>query len=105
MKKSLYFLPVVLLVGFFIRLLFLLSFAGNTGIYLALLGVIALFLASGILMATGRWYGCLPEVLLGVWIIYLSAGNPTPVLDEAAIGIVLAIYYLICGFLSFRTAK
>lgn len=103
MKKVLYFLPAVLLSGFFIYLLFLIiPFSENLEIFLPLLGVIALFLVSGFLMAKGRWYGCLPSVLLGTWVIYLGVNNPTPVIAEIPIGIILAVYYLICAVVAYR---
>lgn len=102
MKKVLFYLPVALVCGVLVYLLYALGnrFADFWPIFLAQLGVIAVFLASAILLDKGRWYGCLPEIVLGIWLICMGVRNASPVMNQPLMGIVLAAYYVICGVVS-----
>lgn len=102
MKKVLFYLPVVLVCGVLAYLLYALGnrFADFWPIFLAQLGVIAVFAASAVLLDRGHWFACIPEIVLGAWFIWMGIQNQSSVIDEKLIGITLAGYYVVCGVAS-----
>lgn len=109
MKKALFYLPVALVFGVLVWLLY--GFRGSIldnldHIFLPQIGIVLMFLASAVLLDRGRWYGCIPEIALSLWFIYCGITNTTiPLINEALIGFVLAAYYVVCGFVSWRSSK
>lgn len=95
MKKNMYFVPAVLALASYIILGFAGSFGAiNPWVWLC----IAIMFVSAILMLKNRWYGCIGGLAVGIVLIYMSTQYTGQTIDiERPIGIILCIYYLICG--------
>lgn len=107
MKKVLYYLPLALVCGVLVYFLYALGsrFSDFWPIFLAQLGVIAVILASAILLDRGHWFACAPEIALGIWFIWLGFNNQSPVIDEKLIGFALVAYYAVCGIAAWKSRK
>ncbi len=101
MKRTLYTMPAVMVVMFYGMLAIL---AGGFGGFQpkAWLSII-LPVLSALLLLGGRWWGCIPGMLLGG--ILLGVGlqaSPAGVPVQAVVGGVIFAYYLVMGLLCFR---
>ena len=100
---ALYFLPVIVALVLYATLVVVarigfISF--GVGICFAMLVVAA------ILMTKNKWWGCLFGAALGVLLIGMSTQYTGQVIDiERPLGIVLCIYYTVCGLLSHKQSK
>ena len=105
MKKTLYFIPTLVVLAF---LLFLLTVLGSPtnqlDDYIVGIAVLSIFAVSDWLLSKRKWYGCIPGVLLGVYIIFYGSQYHGQVLDERPIGAAIFLYYLICGVLAYKKA-
>ncbi len=104
MKKAMYILPaaIVCLVYGFLALL-VGGFGGFQPIAWAYIGLPIL---AALLLLKGKWWGCLPGIMLGTLLLYMSNQHTGQVLDiEAPLGMVLGIYYMVAGFLCYRAQK
>ena len=101
MKRLLYFLPTILVLGF---LAFILRFLGDPSAdlidYLICGGILFVFALSDFLLSKKLWFGGIPGALLGSYVIYYGSQYHGQVLDERPIGAVILAYYVILGILT-----
>ena len=98
MKKVVFFVPAIFGLVFYC---FLTIFSGIGAIHPAVWLCIALLFASAILMAKKKWFGCIPGILVGVVLIWMSFQNTGQVIDiERPLGIGLCLFYIFCGIIS-----
>ena len=98
MKRLLYFLPTILVLGF---LAFILLFLGGPSAhlneYLIGGGILFVFLLSDFLLSKKLWFGGIPGAFLGAYVIYYGSQYHGQVMDERPIGAVILAYYVILG--------
>ena len=63
---------------------------------------LSMLLMSGLLMNQGKSWGCLLGILAGCHLIYMGAQEIGQIIKETPFGVVMVIYYLICGMISKR---
>ena len=106
MKRFLYFLPTILVLGF---LAFVLRFLGDPSEdlydYLISVGILFVFALSDFLLFKKLWFGCIPGALLGAYVIYYGSQYHGQVFDERIIGAVILAYYVIMGIVSVYRRK
>lgn len=101
MKRVLYTMPAVMVVSFYTMLALLAGgFASfQTRAWL----MIVMPVASAVLLLAGRWWGCIPGMLLGGLMISVGmTGNNTLIM---VFGAVVFVYYMIMGILCLKDAK
>ena len=101
MKRLLYFLPTILVLGF---LTFILLFLGGPSAdlneYLIGGGILFVFALSDFFLSKKHWFGGVPGALLGAYVIYYGSQYHGQVMDERPIGVVILAYYVILGFVT-----
>ena len=101
MKRLLYFLPTILVLGF---LVFILLFLGDPSAdlndYLIGGGILFIFALSDFLLSKKLWFGGIPGALLGAYVIYYGSQYHGQIMDERPIGAVILAYYVILGFVT-----
>ena len=106
MKRLLYFLPSILVLGL---LAFILLALGEPSTdpqeYLAGTGILLIFLLSDFLLSKKLWFGCIPGVILGAYVIYYGSQYHGQVIDERPIGVIILAYYAILGIITFYRRK
>ncbi len=103
MKKTFYYLPFA--IYFLLYGVLFLKIGPPLSDFKEPMFFALLFLLSALLMAAGKWYGCLPGLLAGGWLIYTGSSYHGQLIDEWPIGIVLCLYYLVCGIFCARSAR
>ena len=95
MRKVLYFTPAIFGLVFYSLLA---VFSGFGAIHLFVWLCIAMLFLSAVLMAQKRWFGCIPGILVGVILIWMSFHSTGQVIDiEMPLGIVLILFYILSG--------
>lgn len=98
MKRILYYLPSILVLG---MMLFVLRLMGEPSHdprnYLVGAGILLTILLSDFLFSRKIWYGCVPGMLLGAYVIFHGSQYHGQVLNEMPIGLIICGYYLIMG--------
>ena len=95
MKKVIYFTPAIFGLMFYSLLA---VFSGFGAIHPAVWLCIAMLFLSEVLMAQKRWFGCIPGILVGVILIWMSFQSTGQVIDiEMPLGIVLILFYILSG--------
>ena len=100
MRKVLYFAPAIFGLVFYCLLA---VFSGFGAIHPAVWLCIAMLFVSGVLLAKNKWFGCLPGILMGVLLIWISFQYTGQIIDiERPLGIGLILFYILCGTFSRR---
>lgn len=96
MKKVIYFTPAIFGLMFYSLLA---VFSGFGAIHPAVwLCIVALFV-SAVLLSKKKWYGCIPGVLVGAILIWMSFQSTGQAIDiERPLGIALITFYIFCGY-------
>lgn len=98
MKKVLYFVPAIFGLVFYSLLA---VFSGFGAIHPVVWLCIAMLFLSAVLMARKKWFGCIPGILVGILLIWMSFRSTGQVIDiEMPLGIALILFYIISGFIS-----
>ena len=106
MKKLLYFLPSMLVLCFLSFVLFAVGKpSSDPQEYLVGAGILLVFLLSDFLLSRKLWFGCIPGVLLGAYVIYYGSQYHGQVMDERPVGVVILAYYAIIGIITFYRKK
>ena len=96
MKKVLYFTPAIFGLMFYSLLA---VFSGFGAIHPAVWFCIAMLFFSAVLMARKKWFGCIPGILVGAILIWMSFQSTGQVIDiERPLGIALIMFYIFCGY-------
>ena len=106
MKRLLYFLPSILVLGLLAIILIVLGDPStDPQDYLFGAGILLVFLISDSLLSTKLWFGCIPGVILGAYMIYYGSQYHGQVMNERPIGAVILAYYAILGIITFYRRK
>lgn len=106
MKRLLYFLPTILVLGFLAFIFFGLGEPStDPQEYLVGAGILLVFLLSDFLLSKKLWFGCIPGVLLGAYVIYYGSQYHGQVMDERPVGAIIFAYYAIIGIITFYRKK
>ena len=102
MKRILYFLPSILVLGF---LAFIFLGLGEPSFdpqeYFVGASILLVFLLSDFLLSRKLWFGCIPGALLGAYVIYYGSQYHGQVMDERPVGAIIFAYYVIIGIITF----
>ena len=95
MKKVIYFTPAIFGLVFYSLLT---VFSGFGAIRPTVWLCIAMLFVSAVLLAQKKWFGCIPGILVGVILIWMSFQSTGQVIDiEMPLGIVLILFYILSG--------
>ena len=95
MKNVIYFTPAIFGLMFYSLLA---VFSGFGAIHPAVWLCIAMLFFSAVLMARKKWFGCIPGILVGAILIWMSFRSTGQVIDiEMPLGIVLILFYILSG--------
>lgn len=95
-KKVLYFVPAIFGLVFYCLLA---VFSGFGAIHPVVWLCIAMLFLSAVLMTKKKWFGCIPGILVGAILIWMSFQSTGQVIDiERPIGITLIVFYIFCGY-------
>ena len=96
MRKVLYFTPAIFGLVFYSLLA---VFSGFGAIHPAVWLCISMLFVSAVLLTKKKWFDCIPGILVGVILIWMSFQSTGQVIDiERPLGIVLIVFYLFCGY-------
>lgn len=96
MKKVLYFTPAIFGLMFYSLLA---VFSGFGAIHPAVWICISMLFVSAVLMAKMKWFGCIPGIVVGAILIWMSLQSTGQVIDiERPLGIALITFYIFCGY-------
>ena len=96
MKKILYYLPVIIGFIFYITVSFLGSV--NPFVWVALL----MLLVGAVLLNKNKWWGSIFGILIGCLLIYMWTQETGQIIKETPFGIIMIVYYIICGVISYK---
>ena len=95
MRKVLYFAPAIFGLVFYSLLT---VFSGFGAIHPAVWLCIAMLFVSAVLLANKKWLGCIPGILVGVILIWMSFQATGQVIDiEMPLGLALILFYILSG--------
>lgn len=95
MRKVLYFTPAIFGLVFYSLLT---VFSGFGAIHPVVWLCIAMLFVSAVLLAKKKWLGCIPGILVGVILIWMSFQSTGQVIDiEMPLGIALILFYILSG--------
>ena len=98
MKKVVYFVPAIFGLVFYCLLA---VFSGIGAIHPAVWLCIVMLFVSAVLMEKKKWLGCIPGILVGVVLFWMSFQSTGQVIDiERPFGIGLILFYIFCSYLS-----
>ena len=96
MKKVIYFTPAIFGLVFFSLLT---VFSGFGAIRPTVWLCIAMLFMSAVLLAKKKWFGCIPSILVGVILLWMSFQSTGQMIDiERPLGIALIVFYIFCGY-------
>ena len=99
MLKIMYFIPFILgclLYGLVIAI------GGLNGIDPFVWIVLFILFVSGMLLKRNKSWGAILGILIGIVLIYMGTKETGQIVSETPIGIIMSIYYLACGGISFK---
>ena len=95
MRKVLYFAPAILGLMFYSLLT---VFSGFGAIHPAVWLCIAMLFVSAVLMTKKKSFGCIPGILVGILLIWMSFQSTGQVIDiEMPLGVALILFYILSG--------
>ena len=101
MRKAMYFVPAILGLMFYSLLT---VFSGFGAIHPAAWLCIAMLFMSAVLLAKKNWLGCIPGILVGVILIWMSFQSTGQVIDiEMPLGVALILFYILSGSAARKT--
>ena len=96
MKKVIYFTPAIFGLVFYSLLT---VFSGFGAIRPTVWLCIAMLFMSAVLLAKKKWFGCIPSILVGVILLWMSFQSTGQVIEiERPLGIALIVFYIFCGY-------
>ncbi|WMJ90136.1 hypothetical protein [Anaerocolumna sp. MB42-C2] len=103
MRKIVYYIPTIIF-SFFYSLVVI---GGGISIISPVAAVwLVLFLTSGILLSKNIFWGSLLGALPAIHMIYMGTQETGQIINEIPIGIIVLVFYIICGsFVFFKNKK
>jgi hypothetical protein len=101
MKKFVFYIPAII----FIVLYGLLAIANIGAVSPVVIVWLVLFLMGGILLSKDNFWGSLLGMLPAIHLIYMGTQETRQIINEIPIGIVILIFYIICGYFIHRNNK
>lgn len=102
MKKIVFYIPAIIFAVFY----GLLAIANIGAISPFVIVWLVLFLLSGILLVKDIFWGSLLGVLPAIHLIYMGTQETGQIISEIPIGIIVLIFYLVCGgFIFYKNKK
>lgn len=103
MKKIIYFVPAMIA----LLLYGTLGFADGFGAINPMVWLwIAVMFISAVVLLKRKWYGCIGGFIAGCVLIYMSTQYTGQIINiERPLGIILCVYYLICGWGVYKKNK
>ncbi len=100
MKKIVYFIPAIIFTLFYGFIIIGAGLSVSPIIY----AWIALFIASGVLLSKGRFWGGFLGLLPGIHLIYMSTKDTGQIFPiELPLGIIVTTFYILCcGFVFYK---
>lgn len=104
MRKILYLSPAIVVCLFYgLAAILVGGFSGFQPVVLLYIGAPVL---SAALLLHGKWWGCVPGLLFGGYLLWMSTQYTGQVINiERPLGLVFLVYYLVMGLLSLKTEK
>ena len=97
MEKVLFYMPFILF-----GMLYGLVAISNIGPISPIAIVwLVLFFTSGFILSKNLYWGCLLGILPAISLIYMGTRDTGQIINEMPIGIVVVIYYIICGIVAY----
>ncbi|NMD69360.1 hypothetical protein HHO41_03600 [Bacillus sp. DNRA2] len=101
MKKTIFFIPAIIF-----SILYGAIAINDIGAISPVVVVwLALFFISGFLLNKNAFWGGLLGTLPSIHLIYMGTQDTGQIINEMPIGIVLLIFYIICGFFVYKNNK
>lgn len=97
--KIFYFLPFI--IGCFIYIFLGIASSFRSISYLVWIALVMLF-TSGILMNKNKWWGMYLGIIIGLLLIYVGTKETGQIIKETPFGIIICIYYIVCGIISYK---
>ncbi len=66
---------------------------------------LALFFISGYILHKNTYWGSLFGTLPAIHLIYLGTKETGQIINEVPIGIIIFIFYIVCGYFVYKTTK
>jgi len=102
MKKIVYYMPAIIFTVFYGSVVV----GGGIGIISPIVIVwLVLFLIGGILLSKNVFWGSLFGALPAISLIYMGTKETGQIINEMPIGIIVLIFYIICGGYVFYKSK
>lgn len=64
-----------------------------------------MLIVTAVLMQKGKWWGCAIGIIVGIALIGMGMQETEQIFKEWPIGVLFIIYYIVCGFISYKRAK
>lgn len=98
MKKGIFYIPAIIS-----AILYGVIAISNIGAISPIVVVwVALFFISGFILNKNVFWGSLFGTLPAIYLIYMGTQETGQLINEMPIGIVLLIFYIICGYFVYR---
>ncbi|RCX17498.1 hypothetical protein DFR58_10741 [Anaerobacterium chartisolvens] len=98
MKNPLFYIPAILFTFFY----GVLALSGVGPISPVVVVWLVLWFISGFILNKGYFWGSLPGALPAIHLIYMGTRETGQIIKETPIGVVILIYYVICGYWVYR---
>lgn len=101
MKKITFYIPAIIF-----TILYGLLAVGSIGTLSPIIIVwLALFFVSGFILSKNTFWGSLFGMLPAIHLVYMGTQETGQIINETPIGIVLLIFYIICGYYVYINSK
>ncbi|KPU42261.1 hypothetical protein OXPF_40460 [Oxobacter pfennigii] len=98
MKKLLFYIPAIMFILFY----GIVALSGFSVISPVVAIWLLLWFISGFLLNKNYFWGSLLGTLPAIHLVYMGTQETGQIISEASIGIVVLIFYLICGYWIYR---
>ncbi len=101
MKKTIFYIPAIIF-----AILHGVIAISNIGTISPIVVVwLALFIISGFILNKNVFWGSLLGTLPAIHLIYMGTQETGQIINEMSVGIVILIFYIICGYFVYRNNK
>lgn len=101
LKKIIFYIPLIIF-AFFYGVIAIIA-SGTGSISPIAIVWLALFFISGLILHKNVYWGSLFGTLPAIHIIYMGTQERGQIINEMPIGIILLIFYIICGYFVYKS--